>query len=276
MKFKATLLISLGLHLSLAALFIIQPAPKSAGMTYYVDLINLGGGGNGGGNGGGGNGSGGGDGRGNGPGGSPLAPGPEASPEASLIEAKSNSVKNLTVEKSFQSSLRYPDREGRNKVESEKMISVIRKDRPAIKSEVAVRGTPVQNGLKTGISSGGGGGYGGSGGGGGGGGGGYGTGIGDGYFPYAYYVDLLRSRISSSWYSSLVAPGLKGKYVAGVYFIVRRDGEISDLRLENASGIASLDMSARRAIENAAPFAPLPPDFPSQYLVVHFEFEWEK
>jgi TonB family protein len=73
-----------------------------------------------------------------------------------------------------------------------------------------------------------------------------------------------------------VAPGLKGKYVAGVYFIVRRDGEVTDLRLENSSGIVSLDLSARRAIENAAPFAPLPPDFPSQYLVVHFEFEWEK
>ena len=46
--------------------------------------------------------------------------------------------------------------------------------------------------------------------------------------------------------------------------------------MENPSGIVSLDLSARRAIENAAPFAPLPNDFTSQYLVVHFEFEWEK
>jgi TonB family protein len=171
--------------------------------------------------------------------------------------------------------LRYPDREGRKKAEPEKMISVIRKDRPLIKSEALVRGTSIEAGLKTGISSGSGGGGSGSGDGSGGGYGPGGSGPG-GFFPYAYYVDLLRSRISSSWYSSLVAPGLKGKYVAAVYFIVRRDGEISDLRLENSSGIASLDLSARRAIENAAPFAPLPPDFSSQYLVVHFEFEWEK
>jgi TonB family protein len=265
MKFKATLLISLGLHVSLAALFIIRPAPKAEGMTYYVDLINLGGG-NGNGGGGGGNGGGAGGGNRN----ASLAAQQEGTSEAAIIEEKSGSVKNLTVEKQFRSSLRYPDRENRKSAEPEKMISVIRKDRPAVKGETTGRISTIASGLKTGISSsGGGGGFGdGSGGGG-------GSGIG-GYFPYAYYVDLLRSRISSSWYSSLVAPGLRGKYVAGVYFIVRRDGEISDLRIENSSGIASLDLSARRAIENAAPFAPLPPDFPSQYLVVHFEFEWEK
>ncbi len=273
MKFKATLLLSIGLHLSLAALFIIQPPQKSNSMTYYVDLINLGSGGNGGSGGSGGGGSGASGGKGN----SLLPAQQEAAPQAALIEGKSGSVKNLTVEKKFQSPLRYPDREGRKNTEPEKMISVIRKDRPVVKGETLVRGTTIESGLKTGISSGGGGGGGGSGNGDGSG-GGYGPGsdgIG-GYFPYAYYVDLLRSRISSSWYSSLVAPGLKGKYVAGVYFIVRRDGEVSDLRLENSSGIDSLDLSARRAIENAAPFAPLPPDFPSQYLVVHFEFEWEK
>jgi TonB family protein len=272
MKFKATLLLSLGLHLSLAALFIIQPAPKNSAMTYYVDLINLGSGGNGGGGSGAGRGGGPGGGKGN----SLLPAQQEQTSGAALIEEKGGSVKNLTVEKKYQSPLRYPDREGRKNVEPEKMISVIRKDRLVVKGETLVKGNAVENGLKTGISSGGGSGSGsGSGDGSGDGYGSGGGGIG-GYFPYAYYVDLLRGRISSSWYSSLVAPGLKGKYVAGVYFVVHRDGEVGDLRLENSSGIESLDLSARRAIENAAPFAPLPPDFPSQYLVVHFEFEWEK
>ena len=275
MKFKATLFISLGLHLSLAAFFIIQPAPKSSGTTYYVDLIHLGGGG-----GGSGNGRGGGGGSGDAGGGQVNTAQPdrqEADSQASFIEEKSGSVKNLTVEKSVPSSLRYPDREGRKKTEPEKMISVVRRDRPTVKGEITAQRRTMENGLKTGISSGGGGGgYGSGTGSGTGSGDGSGTGSGGGYFPYAYYVDLLRNRISSSWYSSLVAPGLKGKYVAAVYFVVGRDGQVSDLRLENSSGVASLDLSARRAVENAAPFAPLPPDFPSQYLVVHFEFEWEK
>jgi TonB family protein len=252
MKFRATLALSILLHASLAALFVIQPVRKTGGeMTYYVDLINVSGGGGGGG----------GKAGKSGPAAAPAQK-QEPAPQAALIEEKGG-VKNLTVEKNFRSPLRYPDKESKKKVEEDKMISVVRKEPTIVKSEAAVGDAGSEDGLKTGISTGGG--------------GGSGTGGGPGgYFPHAYYIDLLRNRISSSWYSSLVAPGLKGKYVTGVYFIVLRNGEISDLRVEKPSGNASLDLSARRAIENAAPFAPLPNDFSSQYLVVHFEFEWEK
>jgi TonB family protein len=263
MKFKTTLVLSVALHATLAAIIMVQPSGKGSGeMTYYVDLVNLGGGGGGGGNGGGGSGQ-----------GLAAAAQPQPEPEAAMVEEKSGSVKNLTVEKEFKSPLRYPDRESRKQVEEDKMISVVRKAPAVPRSEPAARATVGGLNLKTGISSGGGSGAGGPGSGGGGSGG---PGSGGGYFPHAYYVDLLRNRISSSWYSSLVAPGLKGKYVTGVHFIISRDGRISDLQVERPSGIDSLDLSARRAIENAAPFAPLPNDFSSQYLVVHFEFEWEK
>jgi TonB family protein len=256
MKFRSTLALSLVLHASLAALFVVHPAKKASGeMTYYIDMINVGSGGGGGHGGGGGSGS---------------HSKQEPASQAALIEEKAGGVKNLTVEKTFKSPLRYPDKESRKKVEEDKMISVTRKERMAAKSEPASQESSGEDGLKTGISSGGGGGSGS------GDGWGSGPGGGGGYFPHAYYIDLLRNRISSSWYSSLVAPGLKGKYVTGVYFIIRRDGEISDLRVERPSGNVSLDLSARRAIENASPFAPLPNDFSSQYLVVHFEFEWEK
>ena len=259
MKLRTTLALSILLHVSLAAVFIIRPARRASGeMTYYVDLVHLG------------NGQGGGGGGGANGGGASQAGAPkEPEAGAALVEEKTGSVRNLTVEKEFKSPLRYPDKESRKTVEEDKMVTVVRKERTAAATAPIAPGTPG-GGLKTGISSGG---PGGSGGGDGWGGPG---GPGGGYFPHAYYVDLLRNRISSSWYNSLVAPGLRGKYVTGVYFIIRRDGGISDLRVERPSGIASLDLSARRAIENAAPFAPLPNDFSSQYLVVHFEFEWEK
>lgn len=265
MKFKTTLLLSVALHASLAAIIIVQPARKGSGeMTYYVDLVNLGGGGKGGGRGGpagGGNAA------------PAVAAGPAAEGDAALIEEKGGGVKNLTVEKEFKSPLRYPDKESRKKVEDDKMVTVVRKDRTTVASRAETVASATQGtGLKTGISGGGGGGSGGPGSGSG---DGWGDGLG-GYFPHAYYIDLLRNRISSSWYNSLVAPGLKGKYVTGVYFIIGRDGGVSDLRVERSSGIDSLDLSARRAIENAAPFAPLPNDFSSQFLIVHFEFEWEK
>jgi hypothetical protein len=86
MKFKVTLLISLGLHLSLAALFVIQPAPKRSSMTYYVDLIDLGGGGGeGGGGGSGSSGGGSANGAGGGKGNSLLPTQLEAAPQAALI-----------------------------------------------------------------------------------------------------------------------------------------------------------------------------------------------
>jgi TonB family protein len=264
MKFKSTLALSLLLHATLAAIIIIQPARKqSGGMTYYVDLVSLGGGGPGGSGGGPAGGGGGKDGAG--------APAAAVGGDAALIEEKAPGVRDLTVAKEFKSPLRYPDKESRRTVEEEKLVTVVRKERLPVKPQANAAAPAPGGGLKTGISSGG------PGGGAGGGGWGDGSGgPGGGYFPHAYYVDLLRNRISSSWYSALVAPGLKGKYVTGVHFVIGRDGRVSDLRVERPSGIGSLDLSARRAIENAAPFPPLPNDFASQYLVVHFEFEWEQ
>jgi protein TonB len=89
-------------------------------------------------------------------------------------------------------------------------------------------------------------------------------------------VETLKGKISASWYNSLVSPGLKGKFTTVVYFRILRNGNISDLELEEESGNNSLDLSSLRAIKDAAPFPPLPSDFPGQYLGVHFEFEWEK
>ena len=82
--------------------------------------------------------------------------------------------------------------------------------------------------------------------------------------------------VSSSWYSSLVSPGLKGKYMTVVTFKIYRNGQITDLKYDSPSGINSLDLSALRAVRNATPFPPLPTDFPKPYLTVYFEFAWEK
>ena len=75
-------------------------------------------------------------------GGTTAAPAQKQEPaaQAALIEEKGGSVKNLTVEKKFQSPLRYPDKEGKKKVEENKMISVVRKEPTAARSETAARG----------------------------------------------------------------------------------------------------------------------------------------
>lgn len=309
-KFSFAVVISIVFHLSLFALaFYLPQVQKTSGPVYYVDLMNVPGDGGGGGGGSRGNGGNGNGGNGN------IADRRENEPpydtKAELI--KSGSIKDLVVKKEKQesiSSLRYPDKKNKEKSAKEKkekpsLISIVKKNKNDNKLKndskfkidnskliVTQRKGTAGDGLRTGISSGpqfgsGTGSGSGSGSGSGTGGGvGNGTGIGfgdgsgpgsgPGYFPYTYYIETLKGKISQSWYSSLVSPGLKGKFTATVYFKIQRNGSITDLGLENQSGNNSVDLSSLRAIKEAAPFPPLPSDFPGQYLGVHFEFAWER
>lgn len=256
MKFKFAVTLSIILHASLFALAIYLPRiQRSSGTIYYVDLLQMGGGGS----------------------------GDKGGVRGQLVD--SGSVRDLTVKKKTpESKLRYPDKKNKkirqkNKKKKEKLVSVVKKNKNINKfkkddSKLITTRRKGSEGLRTGISSGSGKGRGS--GFGTGTGSGYGDGTGGGYFPYAYYIETLRGKISSSWYSSLVSPGLKGKYNAVVYFRISRSGRVTDLRLEQKSGNNSLDLSSLRAIRAAAPFPQLPPDFPGRYLGIHFEFVWER
>ena len=60
---------------------------------------------------------------------------------------------------------------------------------------------------------------------------------------------------------------------AVVYFRIQRGGEISDIKVETSSGEPNLDLSGLRAVQESAPFPPLPSGFDEEYLIVHFYFE---
>ena len=271
MKLKFAVSLSIILHVSLFALMIFMPrADIKRETTYYVDLIQFS------------TGTGGPGGRSGGQEGQQTQlVEPQVQPEttgksdATVVETDEPQakIKDLTVKKETASKIRYPDKKSAKKKEKKPLVSVTRKKRTTAKDSnkktVSSRRTGGSNVLSTGISAGSGAGSGtGS---------GFGSGSGGfGNFPYAYYIDTLKNKISSSWYSSLVTPGLRGKFVAIAYFEIQRNGRVTGLKLEKKSGINTIDLSAQRAVENAAPFPPLPPDFPSRYLVVHFKFEWEK
>lgn len=261
MKFRSALIFSIAFHLSIFALVLYVPHSETGKeTTYYVDLIHLPGGSWG-------NGSDGSSGK---QGSQKTTTGNKTS--ATVIEETAGSIKDLTVKKESVSKLRYPDKNGKRREEEKKLISVVRKPGISVNRKTDKDIATTRNGssqaLTTGISSDQS--------------GGSGNGFGNGYgrgglsFPYAYYIDMFRGKISAAWYDSLVSPGLRGKYVTIVMFRILRNGNIDRLKLEKKSGITSLDLSALRAIENAAPFAPLPSDFSAKYLIVHFKFEWEK
>lgn len=70
------------------------------------------------------------------------------------------------------------------------------------------------------------------------------------------YVKPLRTRVYRAWFPP---KGAEDKELS-VIFTVSRDGVLSDLRIDRSSGDQLADQSALRAVENAAPFKPLPSD----------------
>ena len=95
-------------------------------------------------------------------------------------------------------------------------------------------------------------------------------------FPYAWYLQTVRDKISANWFTSLVDPGIAGTFSVAVYFRIYRNGSTSDIEVRKSSDIPSLDLSAKRAIQNAQPFPPLPPDWNKDYLGIILIFEHSK
>ncbi len=178
------------------------------------------------------------------------------------LSQEGKSLKELTKFKSQEpkSKLRYPDSKKKKETPVKKKKKTV-----VSKSKQNIKTSYKQGELTTGIGSG-------------------GTGIGIGFgegrgissFPYTYYVLLIRDKVSNSWYTSLIAPGLSNSVRTIVYFRILRNGQISDVKIEESSGIKSFDLSALRAIYSASPFPPLPTGFEGEYLGVHFIFEHSK
>ena len=91
------------------------------------------------------------------------------------------------------------------------------------------------------------------------------------HFPYPYYLSNIQIKILSNFkpvISAKDAQGLK----AVVYFIINRNGSISNVKIESKSGHFLFDQEAQRAVLRSNPLPALPPAFGSDRLGVHFEF----
>jgi len=96
-----------------------------------------------------------------------------------------------------------------------------------------------------------------------------------GDFEFTYYLVLIRNRIAGNWSppSGISTGGNPVRAV--VYFRIGRGGELSDIRIETASGVEFFDHSALRAVTISDPMPPLPLGFTGGELGVHFGFDWE-
>jgi periplasmic protein TonB len=93
---------------------------------------------------------------------------------------------------------------------------------------------------------------------------------------FGYYVDLLKQKVAQKWRTGDVDPRIRTAPPAVVTFDIRRDGSIYSIRLAQTSGNLALDLSAQRAIQDAAPFPPLPAAFDKNEVSIEFWFQLQR
>ncbi len=84
-------------------------------------------------------------------------------------------------------------------------------------------------------------------------------------FTYDYYLDRMLALIEAQW----TRPPIENRVVALIHFRIAKDGSLSDVELVTSSGINSFDLAGLRAVQNAAPFPPLPASYRSDSLGVN-------
>lgn len=247
--FKKAVVLSFTAHLAFFLFILLSPNLQKSSrgeMIHYVELISFPGGGGG---------------------------GEEKIAETTLPERKT--LRDLTTPQKLQQetvpTLRHPvekpEKETRTKKEKK---AVIQKQstgtRDAEAGSVKGKGTGSGSGIRLGSGLGSGSDTGSA----------FSSQIGLSNFPFTYYLQIIIDRVSNNWFTSLVDPGILGSFQATVHFKIYKNGQISELKIEESSGIKSLDLSAFRAIQTSAPFPPLPGAYKDEYLGIYLIFEHSK
>ncbi|MEM7480313.1 MAG: TonB family protein [Acidobacteriota bacterium] len=84
-------------------------------------------------------------------------------------------------------------------------------------------------------------------------------------FTYTYYLDRMLRLIEGQWRRPSTDQGVE----TVVYFRIQRDGSIRDLDVSKPSGSSAFDLAGLRAVQNAAPFPPLPAGYRNDSLGVN-------
>lgn len=93
---------------------------------------------------------------------------------------------------------------------------------------------------------------------------------------YAWYVDAVRRKISENWLKYEVDPSITSASRVYLTFDIQRNGEPTNIQISQGSGVPSLDMSAKRALQRIDTFGSLPPDYPGSRVSVEFWFDYKR
>ncbi|MCX5794038.1 MAG: energy transducer TonB [Elusimicrobia bacterium] len=84
-------------------------------------------------------------------------------------------------------------------------------------------------------------------------------------FPYPWYISQIRQVLWEQWSSRMP----KGAGECVVVFTLLPNGRFVDLRTEESSGDPAFDLAALSAVQDGAPYPPLPRGFKEPFLKIH-------
>lgn len=93
---------------------------------------------------------------------------------------------------------------------------------------------------------------------------------------YAWYVDVVRKKVSENWLKYEIDPSVSTARRVYVYFEINRGGSPTSVRVEQSSGVPALDQSALRALQRIDTFGPLPGDYRGSSVAVEFWFDYKR
>jgi protein TonB len=93
---------------------------------------------------------------------------------------------------------------------------------------------------------------------------------------FAFYVQQIQRKVSENWLKYEVDPSVSQSQRVYITFDVGRDGHPSNIRVEQSSGVPSLDQSASRALQRIDTFGPLPSDYSGNKVSVEFWFDYKR
>src|SRR2546429_3569607 len=93
---------------------------------------------------------------------------------------------------------------------------------------------------------------------------------------YGWYVQVVQQKVRQNWLAYEVDPRIKEANRFYLVFDITRDGRPTNVRVEQSSGIPSLDISAIRAVQRIDTFGPLPSEYSGSKVSVEFWFDYKK
>ena len=93
---------------------------------------------------------------------------------------------------------------------------------------------------------------------------------------FGWYVQIIQKKISENWLKYEVDPKVNGGQRVYITFEVARDGHPMNVRVEQSSGVPSLDVSATRALQRIDTFGPLPPEYSGSKISVEYWFDFSR